>query len=191
MLTRIKKATTLSSICISIVLLVSCGGGKEPFPPLPSNEARFLKIIDSLSTVYDEQPNELKKENIKRLREPLFKQLIPERKVDGWVGWLRDFRVWDGYGVVEISVGPESGAILKNSTTTLRVKQGTKLWDQISNLEEYARVRFSGRFLSDGPDDNTYLKIYNPGPYEMSRPEFYFELISIETYVENTAGTDE
>lgn len=190
MLNRVKKTIGLASI-ISIILLVSCGGEKKPFPPLPSDEARFLSIIDSLNTVYDEQPNELKKENIKRLREPLFKQLIPNRKVDGWVGWLRDFRVWDGYGVVEISVGQESGAILKNSTTTLRVKQGTKLWDQISNLEEYATVRFSGRFLSDGPDDNSYLKIYNPGVYEMSRPEFYFDLTSIETYIVDTAVTEE
>lgn len=188
MLNRVKKTIALSSV---LILLVSCGSEKKPFPPLPSDEARFLSIIDSLNTVYDEQPNELKKENIKRLREPLFKQLIPNRKVEGWVGWLRNFQVWEGYGVVEISVGQESGAILKNSTTTLRVKQGTKLWDQISNLEEYARVRFSGRFLSDGPDDNSYLRIYNPGPYEMSRPEFYFDLTSIDTYVENTAGADE
>lgn len=188
---RLKKIISQISIFSALILFFGCGSGgdEKSFQPLPSDEAKFLNIIDSMETIWDDQPNDIKKENVRRLRAELFKKILPNRKVEGWVGCLKDFTVWEGYGIVEICAGHKCGfgcTKLKNSTTTLRVKQGTKLWDEMSVLEENTLVRFSGSFLRDAPEEHTYLKIMNPGMWEMKMPQFYFDLTSIEPYVENS-----
>ena len=191
---EIKKITSFLIISFFLVLAFGSSDDDEESVnteveisiPLPSEQANFSAIIDSMYNVYTVQPNELKKSSVKKARNSLLEEMKFERKVTNWIGKLTDMSTNDnGNANIDISL---LGSRAEIETTDYPITLGTNLYNDISSLSTGDTVVVCGSFYPS-PDymgkyefEYLYEKSYTESG-SMSNPEFYFRFKSVEKFV--------
>ncbi|MCX6158857.1 MAG: hypothetical protein NTY74_12840 [Ignavibacteriae bacterium] len=154
----------------------------------PQKEQTLIEISGRYASKYAEATNDLKKSALRKDRKNELKKAFKNLTVNNWVGVLKDYgTTGDGQAWVFISIPGTSIQIETNnnrfsdmSDNTL-IANGSKVYNQLINLEKGTEVYFSGKFLTDTDAEYlNYLKemsITENG--SMSEPEFIMKFSSI------------
>jgi hypothetical protein len=152
---------------------------KDQIPELPQFQKEFIATVSDYGKQYQDAPNELKKSALVKKRLTAFASMKGDlKKVTGWYGVIKDMGTngdGDAHLVVRIpeadmTLGTWNNAFSDSGSNTL-IKNGSKLYDQIADLEEGQVIKFSGAI---GKPKN----FTESG--QMTDPDFLFKFSSIE-----------
>jgi hypothetical protein len=126
----------------------------EPAPNLPSAEEKFVKTVKKYETVYDEASTELKRSKAVTDRNNELCNLTGG-SITSWVGEITEIGSNnDGHAHIEIRIDDNirvqtwNNAVSDMFDDTL-IQSGSKLWEKLSDMDEGARVEFTGEFVAD------------------------------------------
>ena len=146
----------------------------------------FIETVQDYSAQYEAAPNELKKSTVSRKRLEAFSQLKGDpRKINGWYGTIEKLGTngdGDAYLTIRllvdtITVGTWNNSLSDASSKTL-IKNGTPLYDEISEMAEGNVVMFSGAL---GKVKNVTEK------GKMTEPDFLFKFSKVEKVGDSAA----
>lgn len=191
------KRKLIIGTIVFVVLYLIFGGDSNDEIGVDSNEKKstiifeiedkqkeFVKLIDSMRTLYLKEKNELKLTNIRKQRKSELKKLFKNRKVSNWKGKITSLTTGsDQKAYVEIKVHTVNLNItVKNSMFGEGILGNTKTYNNLTELEIGDFVDFSGRFIYDY-ENKDYLKELSVTEYgSMDEPEFEFVFKSINQY---------
>ncbi len=150
--------------------------------PMPAKQKIFIQKIEEYYPRYLAAPNQLKKSDLRTERKNTINYIMDDLRADKWIGVLKSMGTTsqrEAYIVIQL---PNSKITLRTNSTldfdNTLIKQNTKLYETISNLEEGDKVVFSGTFI---PDREDYLKEFSITELgSMTEPEFIFRFIDIQ-----------
>ena len=183
---EIKKITSFLIISFFLVLAFGSSDDDEESVnteveisiPLPSEQANFSAIIDSMYNVYTVQPNELKKSPVKKARNSLFEEIKFNRKVTNWIGKLdRMSTSSSGNASINIKLIGSRAEV----HTLGDIELNSDLFNDIASLSEGDTIVISGSFIREYSEYLYESSVTESG--SMSNPEFYFKFKSIEKFV--------
>jgi hypothetical protein len=191
------KRKLIIGTIVFVVLYLIFGGDSNDEIGVDSNEKKstiifeiedkqkeFVKLIDSMRTLYLKEKNELKLTNIRKQRKSELKKLFKNRKVSNWKGKITSLTTGsDQKAYVEIKVHTVNLNItVKNSMFGEGILGNTKTYNNLTELEIGDFVDFSGRFIYDY-ENKDYLNELSVTEYgSMDEPEFEFVFKSINQY---------
>ena len=147
-------------------------------------QKEFVKLIDSMRTLYLKEENQLKLTNIRKQRKSELKKLFKNRKVSNWKGKITSLTTGsDQNAYVKIKLhGSRNITIENNSLYGEGILGNTKTYSNLTELEIGDFVNFSGRFMYDY-ENKDYLDEWSSTEYgSMDEPEFRFIFKSINQY---------
>lgn len=139
----------------------------------------FIQTVQDYSAQYEAAPNELKKSTVSRKRLEAFSKLKGDpRKISGWYGTIEKLGTngdGDAYLTIRlladnITVSTWNNALSDSGSNTL-IKNGTPLYEGISDMAEGNVVMFSGGL---GKVKNMTEK------GKMTDPDFLFKFSKVE-----------
>lgn len=139
----------------------------------------FIETVQDYSTQYETAPNELKKSTVSRKRlEAISKLKGDTRKISGWYGMIEKLGTngdGDAYLTIRllvdnITVGTWNNSLSDFNSKSL-IKNGTPLYEEISEMAEGNVVMFSGAL---GKPKNVTEK------GTMTEPDFLFKFSKVE-----------
>lgn len=145
----------------------------------------FIETIQDYSAQYEAAPNDLKKSTVARKRLDAFAKLKGDpRKINGWYGTIEKLGTngdGDAFLTVKLLVDNITFSTWNNSLSdsgskTL-IKNGTPLYDQISEMAEGNVVMFSGAI---GQAKNLTER------GKMTDPDFLFKFSKVEKVGDST-----
>ncbi|WP_336341786.1 hypothetical protein [Pseudomonas atacamensis] len=145
----------------------------------------FIETVQDYSAQYEAAPNDLKKSTVARKRlDALSKLKGDPRKISGWYGTIEKLGTnGDGDAFMTIKVLVDNITFstwnnsLSDSGSNTLIKNGTPLYDQISEMAEGNVVMFSGAI---GKPKN----ITERG--KMTAPDFLFKFSKVEKVGDST-----
>ncbi|WP_236189338.1 hypothetical protein [Pseudomonas pharyngis] len=149
-------------------------------------QKHFVEIIQDYSAQYEAAPNDLKKSTVARKRLEALSQLKGDpRKISGWYGTIEKLgTTGDGDAFLTIkvladnvTVGTWNNSLSDTGSNTL-IKNGTPLYDEISEMSEGNVVMFSGGL---GRAKNLTEK------GRMTEPDFLFKFSKVEKVGDSAA----
>lgn len=145
----------------------------------------FIETIQDYSAQYEAAPNDLKKSTVARKRLDAFAKLKGDpKKISGWYGTIEKLGT-NGDGdafltikllVDNITFSTWNNSLSDSSSKTL-IKNGTPLYDQISEMAEGNVVMFSGAI---GQAKNLTER------GKMTDPDFLFKFSKVEKVGDST-----
>lgn len=139
----------------------------------------FTEVVQDYAAQYEAAPNELKKSSVARKRTEALTNLKGDyRNIDGWFGTIDKLGTdgdGDAYLTVRlladgISASTWNNSISDSGSNTL-IKNGTPLYDSLSEMSVGAVVRFSG--MIGKPKNLTERG-------KMTEPDFLFRFSRVE-----------
>lgn len=168
--------------CLLLSLVMACTAMGQS---IPSDEQRFIDVIDSARTKYKAAPNEMLKGVERVNRRKAICNTLNSRNVSNWVGKITklDSTGKDAMGVLAISIAKDIR--LKTWNNEFSDKQfGTLiggesgLFRAVSSMKVGDTVRFSGNFFNSEKDCVHESSITDSG--SMDDPEFIFRFYQVE-----------
>jgi hypothetical protein len=153
---------------------------------MPDDERAFIRAVQEASTIYDTQPNELKKSAERTARGNAIKDALHgSRTIHAWIGTLTDMRTnSDGNAIIEIQLDGTSIRIttwnnaLSDTFDHTLIFQQSPLYSSIAGMHKGQRVLFSGNFLPSRESDYVKEKSMTEEG-SMHDPEFIFRFESV------------
>ncbi|MBV7480346.1 hypothetical protein [Pseudomonas sp. PDM31] len=167
----------LLATCLALLPLLSFGDTSSV--EAPADQVQFTTVIVKYVDIYREAPNELKKSTAARKRlDELGTIKADPRNLKGWIGYIKNLGTTsDGDAYLEIVglIDSMTFGTWNNSFSDLQdktlIKNGTPLYDALSEMQEGDVVKFSGSLLK--PKNMT-----EEG--KMTSPEFLFHFKTVE-----------
>jgi len=146
----------------------------------------FIETVQDYSAQYEAAPNELKKSSVAKKRIDAFAKLKGDpRKVVGWYGTIEKLGTngdGDAYLTIRMLVDNVTVSTWNNSLSDSRsntlIKNGTALYDDLSEMSEGNVVMFSGAI---GQAKNLTEK------GKLVEPDFLFKFTKIEKVGDSAA----
>jgi hypothetical protein len=146
----------------------------------------FIETVQSYSAQYEAAPNELKKSTVSRKRLEALAELKGDpQKISGWYGTIEKLGTTgegDAFIAIRLLVDNITASTWNNNfsdagSKTL-IKNGSPLYEKISDMAEGNVVMFSGAFLG---------KVKNVSEKgRMTDPDFLFKFSKIEKVGDST-----
>jgi len=165
------------AVCLVLLPPLSFGGTNSV--EAPADQVQFTTIVQKYADLYREAPNELKKSTVARKRlDELGTIKADPRNLKSWVGIIEKLGTssdGDAYlqiaGLVDgLTFGTWNNSLSDYQDKTL-IKNGTPLYEVLSEMQEGDVVKFSGSLLK--PKNLT-----EEG--KMTTPEFLFHFKAVE-----------
>lgn len=139
----------------------------------------FIETVQDYSAQYEAAPNDLKKSTVARKRLEAFEKLKGDpRKISGWYGTIEKLGTTgdgDAYMTIKLLVDNITFSTWNNSISDASskslIKNGTPLYDKISEMAEGNVVMFSGAI---GKPKNMTER------GKMTDPDFLFKFSDVE-----------
>jgi hypothetical protein len=146
----------------------------------------FIETVQDYSAQYEAAPNELKKSSVAKKRIDAFAKLKGDpRKISGWYGTIEKLGTnGDGDAYLTIRMLVDNITVstwnnsLSDSQSKTMIKNGTPLYDELSEMSEGNVVMFSGAI---GQAKNLTEK------GKLVEPDFLFKFTKIEKVGDSAA----
>jgi hypothetical protein len=154
-------------------------------PETTSPETKFISIIATYHSEYDNAGTDFQKGAVYRRRADALRSLLGNGlSVSGWTGTVYKLSSnGDGYGILEITLSADAWVetmnnSLSDSSVHTLITPDSPLYSVLGTLKEGDQVVFSGTFFSDENEfpQTTDLAMSS----KMTEPEFVFKFSSVE-----------
>ena len=161
---------------------------KKADVPVPADQAAFGEAVTQFYKPYRDAPNELKKSVLRTKRKGEIQSVLgTSAEFTDWVATIADLSTnSDGNGILSVKL-EGSGVQLKTWNNALSdildntlIAQSSPLFNAIAEMEEGARVKVSGAWISS---DEDHIKESSMSEYgSMTDPEFIVRFSSVTKY---------
>jgi hypothetical protein len=153
-------------------------------PPLPADQARFLKTVRTAQQAGDTANNDLHRFELKSARDKALCDQMTSRSVKNWQGRLGSVAAdQSGIGVLEVEFGAAVSVGTWNDQRSDRhdetmIEPGSSVFTSAVGIKEGSRVIFSGSFVAGGE-----AKCFRDNPdsltSQLRSPTFVFKFDAI------------
>jgi hypothetical protein len=152
----------------------------------PSDQDRFVKVIDDYAARYREAPNEIQQTQLRSDRAAAIRNLVGRKSVSNWTGTLKRLETdKDGTASIVITVSGANGLTFRTNTSKVFdthrtvVERDSSVYRSLAGLTEGQAVVFSGEFVT-GDDNRDYLdEMSMTERGAMIEPEFLMRFTAI------------
>lgn len=124
---------------------------------IPDDERDFMAALLEGAEAYKAAPNELKKSSVRKARDKKLHEVLPSGTFKNWYGRLAEMKTTsDGDAYITVSM-PDQLLTLKTWNNSISdteyktlIKNGSPLYEAVSNLQENQYVKFSGHIFQEG-----------------------------------------
>lgn len=149
-------------------------------------EQKFINIVVAAARESNSAHNEMQLGGIKNKRDKELCELIKDRKVNNWIGYIADLSAnSDGYGVLSITIA--NNVILRTRNNSFSdigsktlIHPDSELFKTASQMLHGQKVKFSGTFLPGEKRLECLREASLTLGGTLSEPEFIFRFNSIE-----------
>ena len=142
-----------------------------------------MKIVERAAKDYEGTSNELKGARVLRDRDADACKATGGSEVKSWVGTIHDVgATGDGDGYLEVEIAPTIVVQTWNNSLSdafddTLIPQSASFYDRLSDLDEGAKVVFSGRFIAS--DDSCLDTANITKAFNAADPNFVFKFSNV------------
>lgn len=160
------------------------------FYAIPSDEQRFIDIVQKASADYSNAENDIKKGGIRNDRSKAVCKVVSSPLVKNWVGTITELTTnSDGLGVLSVrldknvTVTTWNNALSDTFDNTL-IHQDSPVFKILSELQKGSKIKFSGTFFRDDEGVDCYRESSLTMSGAMTDPEYLFRFSSVSVFKE-------
>ena len=155
----------------------------EPEPPLPASQQAFLAAVAQGQAGMDQDPNELKRRQLRQQRDQALCTAVPDRVVTDWTGQVDEVflagRAQAALGVrldhgVRLATHDDAG---DDEHAQTLLPEGSPVYQVLADLAEGDEIRFSGLLLPG--DDGCLDERSATSSGAMSSPTWLFRFTAV------------
>lgn len=163
---------------------------ENQFYAIPSDEQRFIDIVQKASADYSNAENDMKKGGIRNDRSKAVCKVVSSPLVKNWVGTITELTTnSDGLGVLSVrldknvTVTTWNNALSDTFDNTL-IHQDSPVFKILSELQKGSKIKFSGTFFRDDEGVDCYKESSLTMSGAMTEPEYLFRFSSVSVFKE-------
>lgn len=163
---------------------------ENEFYAIPSDEQRFIDIVQKASADYTNAENDIKKGSIRNNRSKAVCKSVSSHSVKNWVGTISELTTnGDGLGILSVrldenvTVTTWNNALSDTFDNTL-IHQDSPVFKILSELKKGSKIKFSGTFFRDDEGVDCYRESSLTMSGAMTEPEYLFRFSSVSVFKE-------
>ena len=154
-LSKAALAGGVAALCVALLLALRLLQPDPETPPPPAQQAFTAAVVQGQEGM-DQHPNELKRRQLRRLRDAAVCAAVPDRLVSDWRGRVGEIAL-DRDGQATLSVELDHGIRFAthddagdDEQAHTLLPEGSPVYQALIDLAEGDEVRFSGELLPGG-----------------------------------------